>query len=478
MNTININFFLNKKFKNINIPANITVLEYIREYSGLTGTKLGCGEGDCGSCTISVGTFLNGEVKYKAVNSCLMPVAKMHNKHIVTIEGLAQDENELHPVQKSIIENHATQCGFCTPGISMSLFCYLINHQKNPKIEDAVKALEGNLCRCTGYKSIKKSALQDIEQIKTKKFVVPEYFDEIKNKLSKIIIDKKIINSSSYYLPQNKTQLFNFLKKNNDTKIINGGTDIMVSKKVKGIEFDSFVDISEIKEFNHINFENNKIIIGANVCLNEIIDNSLIKQYFPVLSKTLLQMASVQIRNVATITGNICNASPVADAAVVLMAANAKLIIASKNNKSRKINIKDFYLGYKKIDIKNTEVVEAIEIPIDKSLLFSFEKTSKRKAVDISTVNSAISIKVKDNIIKKINIAFGGIAATPILLKDVENFLTEKNITEKVILDAAVLAMKSVNPISDMRGSEQYRMLLVKNHIIKHFHKLFSSYEK
>lgn len=475
MNKINIKFFLNKEFKNINVTADISVLEYIREYSGLTGTKLGCGEGDCGSCTIAVGTYRDGEIKYKAVNSCLMPVAKMQNKHIVTIEGLAKDENNLHQIQKSTIKNHATQCGFCTPGINMSLFCYLINHQEKPELKEALQALEGNLCRCTGYESIKKTAEENVEIYKKEKFLVPDYFEEVKNKLSDF--HENITYNSRYYIPQNKTELFDFLKKNKDAKIISGGTDIMVSKKVKGVEYKSLVDISEIDDFNFINFENNNIIIGANISLSQIIDNNLIKKHFPILPEALLQIASVQIRNIASITGNICNASPVADTAAILMAANAKLIIASENNKSRKININDFYLGYKQIDIKNTEVVQAIEIPIENDLLFSFEKTSKRKSVDISTVSSAVSIKVENNIIKKINIAFGGIAATPIALTEIKKFLTEKKITEEIINQSAELAMQSVNPISDMRGSEEYRKLLVKNHIIKHFHKLFSNDE-
>lgn len=471
MNKINLKFFLNKEYKNINIPANISVLEYIREHSGLTGTKLGCGEGDCGSCTIAVGTYCDGEIKYKAVNSCLMPVAKIKNKHIITIEGLANDNNNLHQIQKSTIKNHATQCGFCTPGINISLFCYLINHQEKPELNEAIQALEGNLCRCTGYESIKKTAEENVEKYKHEKFIVPDYFEEIKNKLADFHED--IIYNSTYYTPQNKTELFDFLKKNSEAKIISGGTDIMVSKKVKSVEYKNLVDICEIDEFNFITFENNKIIIGANITLSQIIDNNIIKKHFPILPEALLQTASVQIRNTATITGNICNASPVADTAAILMTADAKLIIASENNKSRKININDFYVGYKQTDIKNTEVVQAIEIPIENDLLFSFEKTSKRKSVDISTVNSAVAIKTENNIIKKINIAFGGIAATPISLTEIKKFLTEKNISEEIINQSAELAMQSVNPISDMRGSEQYRKILVKNHIIKHFNKLF-----
>ena len=470
MDKIQISFFLNKEFKNIIVPADITALEYIREYSGLTGTKLGCGEGDCGSCTIGVGTYHDGAVKYMAVNSCLMPVAKMQHKHIITIEGLANDENNLHPIQQSIVENHATQCGFCTPGINMSLFCYLLNN-KNPELHNALSALEGNLCRCTGYESIKKVAEKNVVKYKAEQFTVPYYFEEIKNKLS--LLKKDTTPSTAYYLPHNTTELFNFLKEHKQATIINGGTDIMVNKNIKGAKYNSLVDISEVNEFHYTTISDQTITIGANITLNDIINNKEIETFFPILKETLSQMASEQIRNIATLSGNICNASPVADTAVILMAAKADLLLASSNNTLRKVNIKDFYLGYKKIDIKNTEVLQAIEIPTERNILFSFEKTSKRKAVDISTVNSAISISINGNTIEEINIAFGGIAPTPIYLTAVNEFLTGKQITEKIVNTAANMAIQGIRPITDMRGTEQYRILLVKNHIIKHFHKLF-----
>jgi len=335
MNTVNIRFFLNNELKDINIPAGITALEYIREYSGLTGTKLGCGEGDCGACTIAVGTYRNGTVKYEAVNSCLMPATKMHLKHIVTIEGLAPGEQLLHPIQLSIVENHATQCGFCTPGINMSLFCYFINNQKTPVLEDAVKSLEGNLCRCTGYKSINESVLQDVRQIETGNFVVPPYFEKIKKAFPELIAGSKPPNNKSYYLPQTKKDLFKLLEKNKNAKIINGGTDLMVNKELKNIAYPCLIDIAGIDELRNIEKHNNEIIIGATVTLSDIINSDLIKKYLPVLRETLQQMASVQIRNVATLTGNVCNASPVADSAVVLMVAGAKLNIVSGENKQR-----------------------------------------------------------------------------------------------------------------------------------------------
>ncbi len=472
MSNIRIQFYLNNDFKNIEIPHNITVLEYIRNYAGLTGTKLGCGEGDCGTCTVAIGTLKNGQMFYKAINSCLVPAAKMHHKHIVTIEGISNGKH-LHPIQTAILENHATQCGFCTPGITMSLFTYFFENNK-PEYNSLRLALEGNLCRCTGYQSIKNAATWSINHFSNKNFEYPAYFENIKLKLQNLI--GKNINTntenSNYIIPKTKTELFHYIKNNSNATIIAGGTDLFVQRNLQNVYYDKLIDISEIDEFHNINFENNTITIGSAATLSEIFVNKYIKKHFNILHKTIEIMASKQIRNIATLSGNIANASPVADSVPVLLSAEALLYISSPEG-MRKLTLDMFYQGYKQIDLNKNEIIEKIEIPLKSGCIYSFEKSSKRKSVDISTVNSSLSVSVKNSIFKEIHIAFGGIAPTPVTLKNVEQFFLGKQITEKTIIHGAKMAAGEVKPITDMRGGETYRRLLVQNHIIKHFHKLF-----
>ncbi len=468
---LRIQFFLNAEFKDVEIPSNTTALEFIRNHAGLTGTKLGCGEGDCGTCTIAMGQIEEGEMHYKAVNSCLIPAAKMHHKHIVTIEGIA-DGKQLHPIQTAILENHATQCGFCTPGITLSLFSYFAEN-KNPDNEGLRLALEGNLCRCTGYRSIKDAADWSMEQFAENRFVYPKYFEAVRQKLSQMVSEEKdAYKNDAYFIPQSEKAFFDYCEEHTDVRKIAGGTDLMVLRNLRDVVYPQLVDISEIDELRFIHFNNNKLLIGANATLTDLLESKLIEAHFPVLHQAITLMASRQIRNLATLSGNIANASPVADSVPILLVANVRLHLASAKKK-RILLLKDFYLGYKKTDIANNEIIEAVEIPLYPELRFSFEKSSKRKAVDISTVNSALSIQVKENIIQKVNIAYGGIAPTPVLLTTVEQYLTGKSLTEENILHAASFASGYVKPITDMRGSESYRKILVKNHLIKHFHKLF-----
>jgi xanthine dehydrogenase small subunit len=470
MQEIHLQFFLNDKFKDIRIPANTTVLEYLRNIAGLTGTKLGCGEGDCGSCTIAIGELIGDNMVYKAVNSCLIPVAKMHRKHIVTVEGISDGKN-LHPIQTAILENHATQCGFCTPGITMSLFGYLSNAE-NPNGEDMRLALEGNLCRCTGYKSVKLAADFTIDHFKDKDFEFPEYFEDVKQRLQKLVETGTAAVSDTYLIPANRKQLVDFLKQSDNFKIISGGTDLFVLRNLKNLKYEKLMDVSAVEEFRAIDFHDGKISIGGSVTLSEIRENGYVKDKFPVLSHAIELMASKQIRNIATIAGNVANASPVADSVPVMLSAGAVLHLLSPDGE-RKISLNDFYISYKKTALKENEVIEKIVISVNEDKRFSFEKSSKRKAVDISTVNSAIAVEVENEKVKDIKIAYGGIAPVPTRLNKVEKYLSGKTLNEKVISEAAVLAADSVKPITDMRGSELYRKTLVKNHLIKHFHKLF-----
>jgi len=467
-----ISFFLNGQLINTNVSPKLTALFFLRNF-GLTGTKEGCSEGDCGACTIVIGENKNNKVIYQAVNSCLMPAVRMHGKHIVTVEGIGNPE-KLHPLQKAILDYHGVQCGYCTPGIIMSLFALFLN-DRTPSQKEIYDALEGNLCRCTGFESIRKAALNLSKQ---KNKIVPNYFTKVNQQLLKFNQKIEFIpdlenNSQQYLIPKNLNELFDILESptNRDAKIISGGTDVMVDVNIKKHKFNTTIDTSQIQKLDFIKEKDTAVLIGADTTFSDIILNKIIRKRLPLLYSAISQLGSKQIRNVGTLVGNIANASPIADAATALMALDATLILKSKNDE-RRVPIADFYKGYKITCLKPNEIIFSIEIPLKESVT-SFEKTGKRKSVDIASVNSAISLQMNQDIISNITIAFGGVAPYPVIAQKTANFLKGKEITSAIIEQASLITASEVKPISDLRGSAQFRRLLVRNHIIKHFVKLF-----
>jgi len=468
-----ISFFLNGKLISPIISPQLTALQLIRDNLGLTGTKEGCSEGDCGACTIVIGENQNGRIRYKAVNSCLLPALRMHDKHIITIEGLGTPV-KLHPIQKALLDYHGVQCGYCTPGIIMSLFGLFINNP-NPSRTEILNALEGNLCRCTGYESIIQGALSINHINRYKKLkIIPDYFDKV-NKLL-MNFNEKIITASpdsdkQYLLPASTKELFNYLARYRHAKIVNGGTDLIVDVNIKKYEYGVIIDISLIKEFNFIKTNQKSVIIGANITLSDIFKNATVQKQLPLLNQAIMHLGSTQIRNLATLTGNIANASPIADVATALLALNTRLIVSSAR-KQRKIPLSDFYLGYKKTALKPDEIIYAIEIPLSPRMT-NFEKTAKRQSVDIASVNSAVSLKVQHNLIKDIIIAFGGVAPYPVIAEKTCQYLINKKIDVQIIKTAQQIALSELKPISDLRGSTKFRQTLIRNHLTKHFSKLF-----
>ena len=474
----NISFFLNGEEVNTSVPSNLNTLSFIRNHLNLTGTKEGCSEGDCGACTIVIGKVRNEKVRYVAVNSCLIPAIRLHGKHLVTIEGLGSPDN-LHPIQQALLDYHGIQCGYCTPGVVMSLFGLFLNN-KRPTENDIHNALEGNLCRCTGYESIKKAAIFIANRFKNyPNKLLPSYFTEINKKLlsfNKRILWKQDINETynNYNIPKSLKELFTSwddTSKYESCKIINGGTDLMVDINIKKNLYNKFIDISEIEEINFIRRKNHSTLIGAGTTFSEILENCIIKLKQPIIISTILQIGSQQIRNIATIGGNIGNASPVADLTTVLIALDAKLILKSKSG-LRKVNLSDFYLSYKKILLRTNEIIFAIEIPIKKTLT-SFEKGAKRKAVDIASVNSAICLELKNRTITNARIALGGVAPFPVLAVKASSYLKGKIITKDTTKKVSSILNAEIKPISDLRGSKEFRTLLVRNQITRHFLKLF-----
>ena len=368
-----IEFILNDQKVATEKSEGTTLLDYIRKEHHLTGTKIGCREGDCGACTVLEGTLDNGGVKYKSIVSCLTPLINVHGKHIVTIEGLNMDKPSA--VQKAMVDHAATQCGFCTPGFVVSLTGHLLSCNHN----DSLEAIGGNICRCTGYKPIEKAAKEVDDFKKTlkkentledlvKRNGLPEYFLLISERLIKIKTNKD--HSADNQI------------------LIGGGTDLLV-QQAEIIRNSKLISTEKIIP-KSVEFDEENIKVGAGITISDFFKNPIIKNIFPQLNEFYPLIASEQIRNKGTLAGNIVNASPIGDLSVLFLALDASLIIENPKGEIRKIRLNEFFIDYKKTALKANEFVTFIVFePSNDKQRMNFEKVSKRTYLDIASVNTA-----------------------------------------------------------------------------------------
>lgn len=455
-----ITFILNNQLVSSDKPTGISLLDFIRYEMDLPGTKTGCREGDCGACTVLEGTLKNGNVNYKSIVSCLSPIGNAHGKHIVTIEGINMEH--LSPVQKVIVDNAATQCGFCTPGFVMSLTAHSLSKEKSTG-QKAIASVSGNICRCTGYKSIEKAADNIYNLLKDKDVEDPV----------KWLVNERFLPGYFLTIPERLAEIKkNYHRSGSNDIIIAGGTDLMVQRAEELAEanINSFQDRKDLKG---IKTENGKCIIGAATTATEIEQSSIIKEFIPEISSYFKLVASEPIRNMGTIAGNIVNASPIGDLTIIFLALNAEVIIDGSGG-GRKISLRHFFLSYKKLSINKDEFVNSIEFLLpEKPILFNFEKVSKRKHLDIASVNSAIQIIMEGEKVKECYLSAGGVSPIPVFLTKTCNFLKGKTIAPDIILQANIIMQGEISPISDVRGSEGYKRLLLRQLLLGHFLKLF-----
>jgi xanthine dehydrogenase small subunit len=452
-------FILNNKHIQTSLPQGTTMLDFIRYEENLKGTKIGCREGDCGACTVLVGELVNEKLIYRSLTSCLMPIGNAQGKHIVSVEGINMEE--LNPVQQAIFEEGGTQCGFCTVGFVMSLVGFCLENRK-ATYENAISAMDGNICRCTGYKSLERAAARITEQLKRQDEDVISW-----------LVQHKFIPVYFLKIPQ---QLIAISKSDNGTQnrmTVAGGTDLYVQKhdSIMDAELDFLFDNDSLKGIWR---KENIIYLGASTTVEEVRQSELMNKIFPQLNKHLKLVSSTPVRNMATLAGNFVNASPIGDMTIFFLALNAGLSLYNKGKK-RKVLLKDFYKGYKELHKSPDEIIESIffEVPQD-SILFNFEKVSKRTYLDIASVNSAISILARDNKIKSIHAALGGVYAFPRYLENTCAYLTGKTIASGNIIEANAILQNEIAPISDVRGSEAYKRLLARQLFFMHFVELFA----
>ena len=459
-----IQFIWNNKILKIDNPdPNETLLNFIRLKIKKTGTKEGCAEGGCGACTVVLAELKKNTLTYKAINACISFVTILQGKQLIIVEDLSNNDGSLHPVQKAMVDYHGSQCGFCTPGFVMSLFALTKDYSSYTE-ENIKDSISGNLCRCTGYRPIMDAAKSLNNKNRSDKFVKNK--KKIINLLKKIKSENINIKNKNkkYFAPTTITELKKTIKNYPNSNFLSGGTDLslIVTKDRKDI--DNIISLNSINELNFIEKKNENIVVGASTPLRDF--ELFIKKYYPDFASILNRYGSVQIRNVATIAGNIATASPIGDTLPLLLSLDAKVVLQSLNKKTI-LPLKNFFVSYRKTRLKKRQFIHSIIIPIFKKNIFKAYKISKRIDDDISSVCASFNLEVKNKKIKNIKIAYGGMASIPKRAINCEKTLINTNISEENIEKTKKTLEKDFKPISDMRASKNYRMEIAKNLLMK-----------
>ena len=463
-----IQFLLNNKIHKIKNPdPNKTILNYIRDDLKKTGTKEGCAEGGCGACTIVLGELDKGKMNYKSINACISFLPILNGKQLILVEDLA-DSNRPHIVQEAMVKFHGSQCGFCTPGFTMSLFSMYKNY-KSINNELVEEVLSGNLCRCTGYRPIIEAAKslnnkKDYDQFRRNQNKTISLLRKIKD------VDIEInYRGRKYFAPKTIPNLKKLLKKYPNAKILSGGTDLSLEVTKFRKEIKTIISLNSINKLNFIKKGKNLLEIGATTSLFKF--QNLIKKYFMDFYDVLKRYGSLQIRNVGTIAGNIATASPIGDMLPLLLSLDAKIVIYGANKK-KIYSLNQFFISYRKTKLKKGEFIYSIKIPLNRENVFKAYKISKRFDDDISSVCGSFSFLIKKNRITKVAIAYGGMSEIPKRALTIEKNLINSEFSENTFSRAVDLMNKDFSPLDDMRASKNYRLTVAKNLLLKAFYEI------
>jgi xanthine dehydrogenase small subunit len=457
----NFTFTLNGATSRVkDISPTTTLLHYLRQ-NGYVGTKEGCGDGDCGACTVTIiGKDSHGQPQYQAVNSCLVPIGAIAGREVITAEGIAN--GQLHPVQAAMVETAGSQCGYCTPGFIMSMFAAYYNGSLSNDI-----CIEGNLCRCTGYVPIRKAAQQLAATIPDDHFS-----NELAQKTSDLAAIAYTNAQQQFYRPTELSEALQLLQQYPEATLVAGATDLGLEMSWHRRTYPVLISLEAITDLKQILQTDDYVEIGAAVPLSHIED--LLHGIFPSLDEMLHWFAARQIRNRATLGGNIGTASPIGDLPPVLLALDATLKLVSTEG-DRSLPLADFFKGYRQTELKQGEIIHSVTIPkaiasgATKRLSQSY-KIGKRGTDDISIVAAAFVIDLDaDQKILHARLAYGGVAATPIRAIAVELMLVGQPWTIETVQSVKPALREVFTPLSDLRGSADYRKMLVGNLFEKFF---------
>ena len=448
-----------------------TLLDFLRLKRRLTGTKEGCAEGDCGACTVLVGRLIDGKLAYESVNACIRFVGSLNATHVVTIEHLAARDGTLHPVQQAMVDCHGSQCGFCTPGFVMSMYGLWLSNE-TPSRADIEKALQGNLCRCTGYEPIVKAA----EQVSRAR--PSAIFDPLERTRSDIVArlwamkggDTISIASGEDRLivPNSEEALARVLAEEPDATIVAGSTDVglWVTKQMRSLS--PVVFINHLPELQSIAAGAGGLTIGAGVTYSRAFD--AIARKVPTLGRLIDRIGGEQVRNMGTIGGNIANGSPIGDSPPPLIALGATVKLRSVSG-TRMLRLEDFFIDYGKQDRRPGEFVESVFVPYPADdTQFAVYKITKRRDEDITAVLGAFYLTLDtEGDVNDIRIAFGGMAGTPKRARAVETALMGRPWSEATIEAARDAFDADYQPLSDWRATAEYRRLTAKNLLMRFY---------
>jgi len=442
-----------------------TVLNYLRSLPTHRGVKEGCAEGDCGACTVVLGE-LSGKrhIRYTSVDSCLMFLPMIHQKHLVTVENLKSSNGRLHPVQQAMVETDGSQCGYCTPGIIMSLFALYknVDHPTRPEIDDA---LTGNLCRCTGYKPIVEAAAQScvsggLDEFTDDEHGVVDMLKSIPDGSLSLKTDRQ-----EYFRPATLAEALSLKQQYPKATVICGATDVALRVTKKHELIPAIIDLSGIDELKTLSESEMGLKIGAGVTLSDLMSHL---NGLTALRDMLSVFGSQQIRNLATLGGNLGTASPIGDLLPVFMAYGARVILQSTSS-SREIQMDQYITGYRQTAGKQDELIVGVMVPKQRprAIVKSY-KVSKRKDLDISTVSGGFKVELStQNHVALIMLAYGGMADRVQRAIAAEQFLLAKPWDRTTIEQAIPLIDADFTPLSDARGSAEFRRVAARNLLMK-----------
>ncbi|QJR15272.1 xanthine dehydrogenase small subunit [Usitatibacter palustris] len=430
-----------------------TLLQYLRGPLGRCGTKEGCAEGDCGACTVVIGEPSAEGMRYRAVNSCIRFVPTVDGKEVVTVESLRAPDGTLHPVQQALVDAHASQCGFCTPGFVMSLFALWLERD-NVTREQAVEALSGNLCRCTGYRPILEAASHMHGLGPSKHW--PKGAEHDKRRRALLPADESPVRMPGYFAPRTVAELARAYLEAPESLLLAGGTDVglWVTKQLR--ELPPIIYIGDVADLERISERDGALEIGAAVSLTD--GYGAIVARYPMLSELADRFGSPPVRNSGTLCGNVANGSPIGDSMPVLIALGAEVVLR-RGEQERTLPMEALYLAYRKNAMQPGEFVRAVRVPLPRAdRLVATYKISKRRDQDISAVCAAFAMTLKGANVDEARIAYGGMAATPKRAIAAEAALRGKPWNADTVRAAVTALASDFEPIGDMRASAAYRL--------------------
>ena len=499
-----ISFYLNDQLIRTTEPPASALLDFVRYHEHLTGTKTGCREGDCGACTLLVGEVSadGAAVKYQSMTSCLTPLGNAHGKHVVTVEGINAPGQRLTPVQQAIVAEGGAQCGYCTVGFVMSLTGHSLSATPATG-QNTLAAIDGNICRCTGYKSLERAAAALTAQLAgrpatlalewlTQQQYVPAYFQAMPARLAALRTEAAasaaaeettdagfsgrptgataVSASASGHAQSPNGHSSHSFSPAFAHPLLGGGTDLLVQRldELRGQPVRLVFDQSGRRGIHQE--AGGRVVLGAATTASHLLESELMNRLIPRLPQYLKLVSSTPIRNMGTVAGNFVNASPIGDLTILFLALGASVVLTGAAGAARALPLRELYLGYKQLakaaDEQVTEISFPTPLPGD---LFHFEKVSKRTHLDIASVNTAAWLRVEHGLIAAARVSAGGVGPVPLLLAHTGAFLVGRALTTETVAAANEVMQTEISPISDVRGTADYKRLLLRQLLRAHF---------